>query len=108
MYGYHTGVAEFDELCDQSQGLGWVAAWYFIVFIIIGVMVLVSLFTGVIITSMDLLRDTSKAEKDILSKAKIMQELFYYDDQAFDRLLEIFEMIDIDQNGLLSVNIVLD
>lgn len=69
----------------------------------IGVMVLVSLFTGVIITSMDLLRDTTKAEVKIMEQARTMQSHFYYDDQSFDNLLEIFEIIDTDSNGTLSV-----
>lgn len=71
----------------------------------IGVMVLISLFTGVIITSMDLLRDTSKAETIIFNQAKKMKEFYYYDDQSYDNLLEIFEIIDIDENGLLSVRL---
>jgi hypothetical protein len=70
----------------------------------LGVMVLVSLFTGVIITSMDLLRDTSKAELRVLEEAKKMQQTYAYDDQAFDHLLEIFEIVDTDANGFLSVS----
>ena len=103
-YGYNIGITSYDELCENSYGLGWFAAWYFTIFIMIGVMVLVSLFTGVIITSMDLLRDTSKAEAIIFAQAKKMKESYYYDDQSYDHLLEIFEIIDTDSNGLLSVS----
>lgn len=103
LYGYDTGIDSYDLLCDHSYGLGWFAAWYFVIFIMIGVMVLVSLFTGVIITSMDLLRDTSKAELKILKQARTVQHHLYYDDQSFDNLLEIFETIDSDCNGTLSV-----
>jgi ABC-type multidrug transport system fused ATPase/permease subunit len=105
LYGYDTGLDEYDMLCENSFGLGWYAAWYFIVFIMIGVMVLVSLFTGVIITSMDLLRDSFKAEVKVMSQAKQMQHHYFYDDQSFDNLLEIFEIIDIDSNGFLSVSL---
>lgn len=91
-------------LCENAFGLGWFAAWYFVIFVMIGIMVLVSLFSGVIITSMDLLRDSSKAEAKVMNQAKRMQRLYFYDDQSFDNLLEIFEIIDTDSNGFLSVS----
>jgi hypothetical protein len=91
--------------CEHSYGLGWIAAWYFIIFIMIGVMVLVSLFTGVIITSMDLLRDTTKAERKVREQAKKVQKKYGYDDQSCDNLLEIFEILDTDDNGSISVSL---
>jgi hypothetical protein len=91
--------------CEHSYGLGWIAAWYFIFFIMIGVMVLVSLFTGVIITAMDLLRATANAERKVLEQAGKMQEKYGYDDQSFYNLLEIFEILDTDDNGSISVSL---
>jgi hypothetical protein len=91
--------------CEHSYGLGWIAAWYFIIFIMIGVMVLVSLFTGVIITAMDLLRATANAERKVLEQAGKMQEKYGYDDQSFYNLLEIFEILDTDDNGSISVSL---
>jgi hypothetical protein len=91
--------------CEHSYGLGWIAAWYFIIFIMIGGMILVSLFTGVIITAMDHFRATANAERKVEKQAKEMQQKHGYDDQSYDNLFEIFEILDTDDNGSISVSL---
>jgi voltage-gated sodium channel len=93
-------------LCNEhdSYGWGWVAAWYFIVFVIVGVMVLVALFVGVIITSMELLQLSILEEDEMLKKVAAKQSEFGINDARAHTLLEIFDMIDVCANGRLTLH----
>ena len=92
--------------CDEhdSYGWGWVAAWYFITFVIVGVMVLVALFVGVIITSMELLQLSIREEAEMLTKVAAKQAEFGITDTCAHTLLEIFDMIDVCANGRLTLH----
>jgi hypothetical protein len=103
-YGYETGDLEYDSQCEQPQGLGWFAAWYFAIFIVFGVFVLISLFVGVIITSMELLREGIQEENEVWRKVKLMQKSHTLNDASIDNLLEIFNLVDTGQNGKLTVS----
>jgi hypothetical protein len=107
LYGYDSGEDYYDAKCEKATGLGWFAAWYFLVFIVFGVMVLVSLFVGIIITSMELLKEGIKEEEEVWAKVKAMQKDFNLRDTTIDNLLEIFDMIDIGENGKLTVILVI-
>lgn len=94
-----------DTPCEHPEGLGWIAAWYFVIIVIIGVMVLVSLFVGIIITSMELLKEGIKEEREVWSKVKIKQKQYKMGDATIQNLLEIFDLIDIAENGKLTVSL---
>ena len=102
-YGYDTGDVEYDSQCEHPLGLGWFAAWYFAIFIVFGVFVLISLFVGVIITSMELLREGIQEENEVWKKVKLIQQTHTLDDASIDNLLEIFNLVDTGQNGKLTV-----
>jgi len=102
-YGYDSGEEYYDSQCNEPVGLGWFAAAYFFVFVIFGVMVLMSLFVGIIITSMDLLKEGIKEEKEVWEKVKKNQKEHNIRDTTIDNLLEIFDLIDIGQNGKLTM-----
>eukprot|EP00602_Paraphysomonas_sp_CaronLab_P008781 CAMPEP_0185029542 /NCGR_PEP_ID=MMETSP1103-20130426/15903_1 /TAXON_ID=36769 /ORGANISM="Paraphysomonas bandaiensis, Strain Caron Lab Isolate" /LENGTH=970 /DNA_ID=CAMNT_0027564335 /DNA_START=184 /DNA_END=3096 /DNA_ORIENTATION=+ len=104
LYGYSTGEDYFDSECDRPRGLGWFAAWYFVLFIIFGVMVLVSLFVGIIIASMELLKEGIKEENEVWIKVKEMQKVHKLSDTTVDNLLEIFDLIDVAANGKLTLS----
>lgn len=101
MYG--CDAYNVNDTCDHPRGLGWIAAWYFVLIVIIGVMVLISLFVGIIITSMELLKEGIKEEKEVWSKVKIKQKQYNMRDATINNLLEIFDLIDIAENGKLTV-----
>ena len=94
-----------DELCsaENSHGLGWLAAMFFFVFVVVGVMVLISLFVGVIISAMELLKDYIKEEKSVWNKVNKLQKRFNYSNADISNLLEIFDLIDASANGKLKV-----
>mmetsp|Transcript_13936 Transcript_13936/g.20843 ORF Transcript_13936/g.20843 Transcript_13936/m.20843 type:complete len:1108 (+) Transcript_13936:199-3522(+) len=104
LYGYDTGEDYYDSQCVNPVGLGWIAAWYFILIVIIGVMVLLSLFVGIIITSMELLKEGIKEEKEVWAKVKVKQKQYNMRDTTIKNLLEIFDLIDVGENGKLTLN----
>ena len=103
-YGYDTGHEGFDAYCENPEGLGYFAALYFGVFIVFGVYVLISLFVGIIITSMELLRDSIKEEDEVWEKVRENQEEYSWKDSMVENLLEIFNSMDIEENGKLTLN----
>ena len=67
-FGYSTGTATLDSLCNSSisgVGVGWLGAAYFVSFMIMSSMVLANLMVGVIISSMELLREGFNEEVGI-------------------------------------------
>lgn len=103
-FGYDTGEEYYDSLCVHPKGLGWLAAWYFVIFIIIAVYVLVSLFLGIIITSMELLKEGIKEEAEVWKRVKDKQGQYNMTLSMVENLLEIFDLIDTGQNGKLTLN----
>lgn len=87
------GLSEYDSLCHGGVGLGWISALYFIVFIILGGMVLVSLLVGVIITSMELLREGEKEEYVLWEDVRAVQKAFDLSNDIIKLSLELFEVV---------------
>lgn len=75
----HGGCEPCDDLCTTPEAWGWLAALYFIVFVVIAGFVVMSLFIGVITTSMAEAQDahtqTKRASKQHLAKNKLREEL---------------------------------
>ena len=88
---------------ETSRGLGWFAALYFFVFVLIANLILISLFVGIIIAAMDLLKDDIKVEKEVWRKVAGLQAKYKYGQAAVASLLEIFDLIDSNSNGKLKV-----
>ena len=117
-YGYDTGIIKFDSLCDVSQrvklselkpgdrtpgsGVGWVAPIFFIIFIICSAMVLIGLFVGVMITSMEMLREEASEIKEMSNKVEIIKTRYTIGKENMIRLLELFEKADIEHKGYLK------
>lgn len=92
------------DTCTNPKALGWIAVYYFVIFIIIGSYVLMSLFLGIIITSMDLLKETIKEEDEVRSRVEIKKIYYRMSDGMIENLLEIFDLIDTGANGKLTVS----
>lgn len=89
--------------CRHSAGLGWAASWYFIVFITLSVMILESLFVGIIITAMDLLKVSVKEEEDMWAISNERIEKYHLKATTVTNLLEVFDALDVSKNGMLTV-----
>jgi hypothetical protein len=116
---YDSGLSKFDALCSYDPGLdgqlsgmgtgvGWWGALYFVLFIIFVSMVLISLLVGIIITCMELLRQSVIEEKNMWEKVRIVQKTYEKDDFTMNILLELFNLVDklVDKelNGSMSFN----
>ena len=117
-YGYDTGLKKFDGLCKADQkvtlsevttsdrtpgsGVGWVAPIFFIIFIISSAMVLISLLVGVMITSMELLREEVTEGKDVWDKVNVVKNRYSINEDNMEKLLELFEKLDTEVNGQLT------
>jgi hypothetical protein len=104
-YGSDTGVEEVDALCQTPVGLGWIAAWYFIVFITLSVMVLQSLFVGIIISAMELLKDGVSQEANLWKLIYQRAEKYGLQNSTLVNLLDVFNALDVELNGLLTVGL---
>lgn len=102
-YMYGTGYEDFDNTCDSKEpGLGWWAPLFFVSFIILSAMVLVSLLIGVIITSMELLKQSINDENDMWKKVRSIQHRYKFSNVTLSLLLELFEKLDHNKNSTLS------
>ena len=102
-YGFPTGIPEVDAMCNSPLGLGWIAAWYFLIFITLSVMVLESLFVGIIISAMELLKDSVFQEASMWKIINIRVDKYGLQHSTLVNLMEIFEALDMGKNGLLTV-----
>ena len=103
--GYNTGVPSYDSRCGSNgdgTGLGWWAVIYFVCFVITSAMVLVSMLIGVIITSMELLREEFRENEEIWARMDAIQVAYELTDENIEALLVLFEKIDVNNNGHLT------
>ena len=93
---------DFPEECtDPYQN--WVIAYiYFTIFIVIAAQVLLTLFIGVISTSMDQARDDKKEEEELEEElAKVAKERGL-DETQISSFNEVFDMLDLDRGGTIE------
>ena len=75
----HYPAGEYGEDCMAKSG-GWIATIYFLVFMIIGGLVLLSLFVGVVTTAMDDATASQKEEKRVMGE--VVDGCLYWDTGA--------------------------
>ena len=102
-FGSDTGVTDVDEMCTHPLGLGWIAAWYFIVFVTLSIMILHSLFVGIIISARELLKDSVFREAKMWKLVHLRVKKYGLQNSTMLNLFEIFNACDGEKNGLLSV-----
>ena len=103
--GYSTGLEIHDSLCTQPEAMGWNAAWFFVTFTLFANVVLLNLFIGVLVTSMDLIQVSVMEEYDVRTRAIAIQKKFNIQEYVGKRLEDIFILLDENQNGRLSVSL---
>jgi len=92
------------EVCATvtGKGVGWLSHIYFVSFVILAGFVLTSLLTGVIITSMELLREGILEEAAIWEKTYKVQRRYKVEKMQIDLLLELFEDADDKRTGIVT------
>ncbi|CAM9197022.1 unnamed protein product, partial [Heterosigma akashiwo] len=105
-YGYgHIGYGDTaDKLCDpaKSNGLGWLAALYFVVFAVIGSLILVTLFLGVVTTSMEQAAMRERMEADLKEEIKAASDKYRITAFGIRLLYNAYKLLDEDEGGYLE------
>jgi voltage-gated sodium channel len=107
MYGCHkygyTGW--MDKLCVDPyplEGEYWISAIYFVFFVLIGALVLLTLFIGVVSTSMDEATAQQKEEMEIEEKILEITEREGLTKEDVDAFRKVFGMLDLDGGGTIE------
>jgi hypothetical protein len=87
--------------CSQER-LSWMSALFFIVFVIIGALVLLSLFIGTITTAMEEATMEQCAEKELNHKIEQYMDEKALDKGTVDKYRAVFGMLDLDGGGTIN------
>ena len=87
--------------CSQER-LSWMAALFFIVFVLIGALVLLSLFIGTITTAMEEATTEQCAEKKLNHDIEQYVEEKALDHGVVDKYRAVFGMLDLDGGGTIN------
>lgn len=96
-YGYDDYRALGYECISKSQG--FLAVLYFCSFIVIGAMVLITLFIGVVTTSMEEATHEMEEEKALLARIEALRVRKNVEQAAITSYMQVFHMLDLDGSG---------
>lgn len=103
VYGYSGWM---EPLCIKpyplNGGTYWIAGLFFIFFTLIGALVLLTLFIGVVTTSMDEAQEEQNREKEIQDNIKEIQTNEGLTDEEVETFLKVFDMLDLDGGGTIE------
>jgi voltage-gated sodium channel len=96
-YGYEDYKA-IGYSCDH-QPKGFIAVIYFIAFIVLGAMVLITLFIGVVTTSMEEATQEMEEEKELLCRIEKLRISKGIEETVVNSYMQVFRMLDLDGSG---------
>jgi voltage-gated sodium channel len=97
-YGYDSMIA----LCKTPEPWSYVSTLYFVTFIIIGSLVLLNLFIGVITMNMDKAGHMFRAQQEVEQRVTNIQQMEDIDDHTIDLYRQVFTLLDLDGQGSVS------
>ncbi|KAE9020296.1 hypothetical protein PR002_g12567 [Phytophthora rubi] len=97
LYGYD-GYRALGYDCEP-QAFGFLAVLYFCSFIVLGAMVLITLFIGVVTTSMEEATQEMEAEKELLRRVEALREQHGIESNVVTSYMQVFRMLDLDGSG---------
>ena len=86
----------------SGMGVGWWGAAYFVSFMIMASMVMANLMVGVIISSMEMLREGFREETIVWENVRRIQRAFDIKAENIKRMLELWDLLDKNGNGFLT------
>jgi voltage-gated sodium channel len=96
LYGYNTGVTFYDNTCQSTEtGMGWWSPIYFVSFLIINANVLVSFVIGILISSIQLLKQSTDDHDDIQARIDYTFRRLQLDKAQMPDFIELFEFLDV-------------
>jgi len=100
LYGYDGIEGE----CVAPRGWGYVSSLYFIVFIILGALILLSLFIGVVTTAMSEAEEDAKREEQLFEHVEAIKESLGMSEEDIHVIHRLFFLMDVDREGSISFN----
>ncbi|KAG3233892.1 hypothetical protein PI124_g21042 [Phytophthora idaei] len=97
LYGYDAYRALGYE-CKHQPG-GFLAVLYFCTFIVLGGMVLITLFIGVVTTSMEEATQEMEAEKELIRRVEALRSQHNIDAKVVASYMQVFRILDLDGSG---------
>ncbi|ETL83850.1 hypothetical protein F442_16867 [Phytophthora nicotianae P10297] len=97
LYGYD-GYRALGYEC-KHQPAGMLAVLYFCAFIVLGGMVLITLFIGVVTTSMEEATQEMEAEKELIRRVEALRAQHNIDSKVVSSYMQVFRMLDLDGSG---------
>lgn len=97
------GVYEdFPEQCDAPYEWGLIAVMYWLLFIVIGSQVLLTLFIGVISTSMEEQKEAARKDKDLEDKVERTAKKLMLTEERVEAMRFVFNELDMDNGGTIE------
>ncbi|KAG7388645.1 Sodium channel protein type 2 subunit alpha [Phytophthora boehmeriae] len=97
LYGYDAYIAR-GYVC-KPHASGFLAVLYFCSFIVLGGMVLITLFIGVVTTSMEEATQEMEAEKELIRRVEALREQHHVDSKVVSSYMQVFRLLDLDGSG---------
>lgn len=88
--------------CRHPNGLGIMAVLYFVLFVIIGSQVILTLFIGVVTTSMDQVSEAQKSKLKLEERVARVAEKYELAEWQTDNFRECFDLLDLDKGGTIE------
>ena len=106
-YVYTTDGLNFGNGCNYSRDApsalaGAVAAIYFVIFTLLGALVLLTLFIGVICTSMEEATEARAAEDELEDRIKDFANGSGLSEHTIENYRRVFHMLDVDNGGTIE------
>ena len=99
------GYERYPALCtDNSFGWGWLGACYFVIFIVIGSFVLLSLFIGVVTATMEEAADKMRLSQEIETRVSRVQRVKKVPSSTIDHYRNVYTKLDVDRRGAVEVS----
>ncbi len=101
-YGYSGWMAPLCTAPTPLEGENWWSTIFFVLFTLVGALVLLTLFIGVVTTSMDEAQAQQEEEKAIAAHIKQIANDEGLTDSEVDTFLKVFAMMDLDGGGTIE------
>jgi hypothetical protein len=97
------GYADMPERCrSRDEGVGHVSTVYFLIFIVIGALVLFTLFIGVVTTSMEEATEDMKTAQEVDKNVAEIQLAEGLSEDVIELYRTVFGMLDLDSGGTIE------
>lgn len=93
--GFDSTARKSRDNCNHPQPMGWIAIFYFVIFCVMGGMVLLTLFVGVVATAYSAAKDEYTKAQDEFKRASSRSGALKLNGSTFQIYREIFDILDL-------------